>query len=55
MRNKSGNIEATRKDIGGVFVEFYKGLFSRKNDETKDKQDSEAGPENTCDNSEDDI
>ena len=48
VRDRSGNIEATRKRIANVFVVFYKYLYSNKNDERKDKQDSEAGPENTC-------
>ena len=55
MRNKLGNIEATRKAIANVFEEFYKDLYSSENDETKDKQSSEAGLENTCDHPDDDI
>ena len=35
MRNKSGNIEAMRKGITNVFAEFYKDLYSKKNDEIK--------------------
>ena len=54
MRNKSGNIEATRKGIPNVFAEFHKDLYSSENDERKDKQDSEAGPENS-DHPDDDI
>ena len=54
MRNKSGNIEATRKGIANVFA-FYNDLFSIKNNEIKDAQDSEAGLENTCDHPDDDI
>ena len=54
MRNKSGNIEATRKGIANVFAEFHEDLYSNKNDERKEKQDSEAGPENTCDHADDD-
>ena len=45
MRNDFGNIEATRKG----------DLHSSKNDETKDKQGSEAGLENTCDHPDGDI
>ena len=33
MRNKSGNIEAMEKGITNVFAEFYKDLYSKKNDE----------------------
>ena len=35
MRNKSGNIEAMRNGITNVFAEFYKDLYSKKNDEIK--------------------
>ena len=32
MRNKSGNIEATRKGTANVFAEFYKDLDFIEND-----------------------
>ena len=44
-----------RKGIANVFAEFHEDLYSSKNDERKDKQDSEAGPENTCDHADDDT
>ena len=43
------------KGIAKVFAEFNTVLFSSKNDEIKDKQDSEAGLENTCEHPDDDI
>ena len=46
-RLESGNIEATRKGNVNVFAKFYKDLFSKKNDEREDTQDSEARPEKT--------
>ena len=54
MRNKSGNIYAKRKGIANVFAEFYKDLYSSKNDGRKDEKDSEARFENTCDHVDDD-
>ena len=55
VRNKLGSIEAKRNGIANVFAEFCKHLCSSKNDETKDKQGSEAGLVNTCDHLDDDI
>ena len=55
MRNKLGSIEATRKSFSNVLAKFYKFIYSNKNDEAKDKHSSEAGPENTCHHSNDDI
>ena len=54
MRNKLGNIAAPRKGTGNVSAEFYKELYSM-NDGRKDKQESEARPENTCDHADDDV
>ena len=55
MRNKWGTTKATRKGIAKVFAEFYKDLFSRKQDETKDNQSSESRLESICDHPNDDI
>ena len=43
VRNKLGNIEATRQGIAYVF-KLYKDLYSSSNDETKDKLSSEDRP-----------